>query len=162
MKISAPRGTFDILPEEALRWRWLEAAIRRVFDYYGYQEIRTPVFEHTELFQRGIGETTDIVEKEMYTFNDKGGRSLTLRPEGTAPVVRSYVEHKLYSKGGITKLFYMGPMFRQERPQAGRFRQFHQFGVELLGTERSEEHTSELQSRENLVCRLLLEKKHTH
>lgn len=135
MKISAPRGTFDILPEDALRWRWLEAAIRRVFDAYGYQEIRTPVFEHTELFQRGIGEATDIVEKEMYTFNDKGGRSLTLRPEGTAPVVRAYVEHKLYSKGGITKLFYMGPMFRQERPQAGRFRQFHQFGVELLGTE---------------------------
>ena len=135
MKISAPRGTFDILPEEALRWRWLEAAIRRVFDYYGYQEIRTPVFEHTELFQRGIGETTDIVEKEMYTFNDKGGRSLTLRPEGTAPVVRSYIEHNIYSKGGITKLFYIGPMFRQERPQAGRFRQFHQFGVELLGTE---------------------------
>ncbi|NLY88605.1 MAG: histidine--tRNA ligase [Firmicutes bacterium] len=135
MKITAPRGTFDILPEDALRWHWLEATIRRIFGYYGYQEIRTPVFEHTELFQRGIGTATDIVEKEMYTFNDKGGRSLTLRPEGTAPVVRSYVEHKLYSRGGITKLFYMGPMFRQERPQAGRFRQFHQFGVELLGTE---------------------------
>lgn len=135
MKTSAPRGTFDILPEDALRWRWLEEAIRRVFNYYGYQEIRTPVFEHTELFQRGIGETTDIVEKEMYTFTDKGGRSLTLRPEGTAPVVRAYVEHNLYSKGGITKLFYLGPMFRQERPQAGRFRQFHQFGVELFGTE---------------------------
>src|SRR5690554_867166 len=135
MKITAPRGTFDILPGDALRWHWLEAAVRRVFGYYGYQEIRTPVFEHTELFQRGIGETTDIVEKEMYTFTDKGERSLTLRPEGTAPVVRSYVEHKLYSKGGITKLFYMGPMFRQERPQAGRFRQFHQFGVELFGTE---------------------------
>lgn len=133
MKTTSPRGTFDIMPDEVINWEWMEKTIRRVFRRYGYEEIRTPIFEHTELFQRGIGATTDIVEKEMYTFNDKGGRSLTLRPEGTAPVVRAYVEHKLYSRGGVTKLFYMGPMFRQERPQAGRFRQFHQFGVELLG-----------------------------
>ena len=100
---------------------------------YGYGEIRTPIFEHTELFLRGIGETTDIVEKEMYSFIDKGGRNLSLRPEGTAPVVRAYIQHKLHGQGGSTKLFYLGPMFRQERPQAGRFRQFHQFGVELIG-----------------------------
>jgi len=133
MKTTAPRGTFDIMPDEVMNWEWMEKTIRQVFSRYGYQEIRTPVFEHTELFQRGIGATTDIVEKEMYTFRDKGDRSLTLRPEGTAPVVRAYVEHKLYSRGGVVKLFYIGPMFRQERPQAGRFRQFHQFGVELLG-----------------------------
>src|SRR5690554_4805813 len=133
MKTTVPWGTFDIMPDEVMNWEWMEKTIRQVFSRYGYQEIRTPVFEHTELFQRGIGATTDIVEKEMYTFRDKGDRSLTLRPEGTAPVVRAYVEHKLYSRGGVVKLFYIGPMFRQERPQAGRFRQFHQFGVELLG-----------------------------
>ena len=101
---------------------------------YGYQEIRTPIFEHTELFLRGIGDTTDVVEKEMYTFNDRGNRSITLRPENTASVVRAYVENKLYAEPGPTKLFYMGPMFRYDRPQAGRLRQFHQFGVEALGT----------------------------
>lgn len=130
---TAPRGTFDLMPQQALAWQWMEATIREVFLSYGYGEIRTPIFEHTELFQRGIGETTDIVEKEMYTLTDKGGRSLTLRPEGTASVVRAYIEHKLYAQSPVTKLFYIGPMFRQERPQAGRFRQFHQFGVELIG-----------------------------
>lgn len=135
MRTSVPRGTFDIMPEEALQWGWMESLIRDVFLAYGFGEIRTPIFEHTELFQRGIGETTDIVEKEMYTLTDKGGRSITLRPEGTAPVVRAYIEHKVYSRSGAAKLFYMGPMFRQERPQAGRFRQFHQFGVEILGEE---------------------------
>lgn len=135
MKTTVPRGTFDLLPEDALLWTWVEEKIRSVFRSYGYGEIRTPIFEHTELFQRGIGETTDIVEKEMYTMLDKGGRSITLRPEGTAPVVRAFIEHKLYTQSGagVTKLFYLGPMFRQERPQAGRFRQFHQFGVEVLG-----------------------------
>jgi histidyl-tRNA synthetase len=132
---TAPRGTYDLMPNEALAWQWMEMIIREVFISYGYGEIRTPIFEHTELFLRGIGETTDIVEKEMYTFIDKGGRSISLRPEGTAPVVRAYIEHKLHGQGGTTKLFYLGPMFRQERPQAGRFRQFHQFGVELLGEE---------------------------
>ncbi len=136
MKLTtAPRGTYDILPQDALTWQWMEVNIREVFLLYGYGEIRTPIFEHTELFLRGIGETTDIVEKEMYTFSDKGGRSITLRPEGTAPVVRAYIQHKLHGQGGTTKLFYLGPMFRQERPQAGRFRQFHQFGVELIGEE---------------------------
>lgn len=133
--ITAPRGTFDLMPQQALAWQWMETKIRAVLQAYGYGEIRTPIFEHTELFQRGIGETTDIVEKEMYTLTDKGGRSLTLRPEGTASVVRAYIEHKLYAQSPVTKLYYIGPMFRQERPQAGRFRQFHQFGVELLGEE---------------------------
>lgn len=123
------------MPKSALAWQWMELTIREVLLSYGYGEIRTPIFEHTELFQRGIGETTDIVEKEMYTFTDKGGRSLTLRPEGTASVVRAYIEHKLYGQAPVTKLFYLGPMFRQERPQAGRFRQFHQFGVEMIGEE---------------------------
>ncbi|NLW57097.1 MAG: histidine--tRNA ligase [Firmicutes bacterium] len=129
----APRGTYDILPDQAMAWQWMEMKIREVLLAYGYGEIRTPIFEHTELFLRGIGETTDIVEKEMYSFTDKGGRNLSLRPEGTAPVVRAYIQHKLHGQGGATKLFYLGPMFRQERPQAGRFRQFHQFGVELIG-----------------------------
>ncbi len=131
--ITAPRGTFDLMPPQAIVWEWMESTIRKVFLSYGYGEIRTPIFEHTELFQRGIGETTDIVEKEMYTLVDKGGRSLTLRPEGTASVVRAYIEHKLYGQAPVAKLFYIGPMFRQERPQAGRFRQFHQFGVEMIG-----------------------------
>lgn len=134
MRATAPRGTRDVLPEEAARWQRLEAATRRVFHTFGYGEIRTPMFEHTELFQRGIGETTDIVQKEMYTFMDRGDRSLTLRPEGTAPVVRAYVEHKLYAGVQPVKLYYIGPMFRYERPQAGRYRQFHQIGAEAMGS----------------------------
>jgi histidyl-tRNA synthetase len=109
--------------------------MREVLLNYGYGEIRTPVFEHTELFQRGVGESTDIVQKEMYTFSDRKGRSLTLRPEGTAPVARAFVEHKLHAGGRTVKLFYLGPMFRYERPQAGRFRQHHQVGAELLGAD---------------------------
>jgi len=133
--ITAPRGTADILPAEARRWQELEAATRAVFEAYGYGEIRTPIFEHTELFQRGIGEATDVVDKEMYTFLDRGERSLTLRPEGTAGVVRAFLEHRM-DKGALpAKLYYMGPMFRYERPQAGRARQFHQLGVECLGTQ---------------------------
>lgn len=122
------------MPEEVRVWQYIEKTIRDVCDMFGYSEIRVPIFEHTEVFQRGIGETTDIVEKEMYTFTDKGGRSVTLRPEGTAAVVRAYLEHKLYGKYPLAKLYYMGPMFRYERPQAGRYRQFHQFGVEALGS----------------------------
>lgn len=133
MRITAPKGTQDILSEEAGIWRFVEDKIRGIFLEYDYGEIRTPIFEQTDLFARGIGETTDIVEKEMYTFTDMGGRSMTLRPEGTASVVRAYLEHNLAARGGISKLFYMGPMFRQEKPQAGRFRQFNQFGVEVLG-----------------------------
>lgn len=134
MEARAPRGTSDILPGEARLWQTIEATVRDVMRAFGYGEIRTPVFEHTELFQRGVGETTDIVEKQMYTFEDRGGRSLTLRPEGTAPVVRAFVQHRL---GGGTlpqKLWYCQPMFRYERPQAGRTRQFHQFGAEAIGS----------------------------
>lgn len=132
MLTTAPRGTKDILPDTSLFWQYIESTARDVCRSFAYQEIRTPVFEHTELFLRGIGETTDIVEKEMYTFTDRGKRTLTLRPENTAAVVRAYLENKLYANVQPTKLFYMGPMFRYDRPQAGRYRQFHQFGVEAL------------------------------
>lgn len=127
-------GTQDILPGASERWQYVEGIARDICRRYNFREIRTPIFEMTELFQRGVGETTDIVEKEMYTFIDRGDRSLTLRPEGTAGVVRSYVENKLYGEPDISKLYYMGPMFRYERAQAGRYRQFHQFGVEALGS----------------------------
>lgn len=133
MLTTAPRGTKDIMPTDVAAWRYLEDTMRKVCAQYGYKEIRTPVFEHTELFLRGIGETTDVVEKEMYTFTDRGDRSLTLRPENTASAVRAYIEHKLYAEPAPTKLFYIGPMFRYDRPQAGRYRQFHQFGIEALG-----------------------------
>lgn len=133
MLTTAPRGTKDIMPGDVLAWRYLEETMRRICAQFGYNEIRTPIFEHTELFLRGIGETTDVVEKEMYTFTDRGNRSITLRPENTASAVRSYVEHKLYADPAPTKLFYIGPMFRYDRPQAGRYRQFHQFGIEALG-----------------------------
>ncbi|MCM0757250.1 histidine--tRNA ligase [Sporomusa sphaeroides DSM 2875] len=132
MLTSGPRGTKDILPDSSGYWQYIEQVIREVCHNFAYQEIRTPIFEHTELFLRGIGETTDIVEKEMYTFTDRGKRSITLRPENTAAVVRSYLEHKLYAGPQPTKLYYIGPMFRYDRPQAGRYRQFHQFGVEAL------------------------------
>lgn len=132
IKIAAPRGTADIYPPESARWQELEARIRGVASRFGYGEIRTPMFESTDLFIRGVGETTDIVEKEMYTFLDKGGRSLTLRPEWTAPVVRAMLEHNLLAQGP-QRLFYVGPFFRYERPQAGRYRQASQFGVECFG-----------------------------
>ena len=135
MAITAPRGTKDILPGEVGAWRYVEGVLRDLCARFNYKEIRTPVFEHTELFQRGIGDTTDVVEKEMYSFVDRGKRSLTLRPENTASAVRAYVEHKLYADQNLVKLFYMGPMFRYDRPQAGRQRQFHQFGVEALGVQ---------------------------
>ena len=135
MSFQIPRGTQDILPEQAAKWQYIEHIARELCRRYNYQEIRTPIFEHTELFLRGVGDTTDIVQKEMYTFEDRGGRSLTLRPEGTAAVVRSFVENKMYGyPNQPVKLYYMGPMFRYERPQAGRFRQFVQFGVEALGS----------------------------
>ncbi|MEW9667254.1 histidine--tRNA ligase [Ammoniphilus sp. 3BR4] len=134
MAIHIPRGTADVLPGEVELWQYIEQKAREICKRYNYREVRTPIFEHTELFHRGVGETTDIVEKEMYTFNDKGGRSITLRPEGTAAVVRSYVENKLYGDPNQpTKLYYIGQMFRYERPQAGRMRQFTQFGVEAIG-----------------------------
>ncbi|WP_282019925.1 histidine--tRNA ligase [Planomicrobium okeanokoites] len=133
--IQLPRGTYDVLPEQSAKWQEVERKINELCRLYQYKEIRTPVFEHTELFQRGVGDTTDIVQKEMYTFQDRGDRSLTLRPEGTASVVRSYVENKLFGlPDQPVKLSYMGPMFRYERPQAGRTRQFVQFGVEAIGS----------------------------
>lgn len=134
MNVKAPRGTVDILANDVAKWNWLESKAREICQCFDYKEIRTPIFEATELFLRGVGATTDIVEKEIYSFTDRGDRSLTLRPEGTAGAVRAYVEHKLYSEPGTTKWFYLGPMFRYERPQAGRYRQFHQFGIEALGS----------------------------
>ena len=129
------KGLKDILPQQASQWQHLETVARTLATYYGFSEIRIPIFEFTELYARSIGGTTDIVEKEMYTFPDRDGSSLTLRPEGTAGVVRAVLEHKLLDFPTTRKLFYLGPMFRHERPQAGRYRQFHQFGVEALGTE---------------------------
>lgn len=134
MLTTRPRGTGDVLPGEVFKWRYLEDTIRSICREYNYEEIRTPIFEHTELFERGVGDTTDIVEKEMYTFRDRGDRSITLRPEGTAPAVRAYLENKLYAGPQPVKLFYTGPMFRYDRPQSGRYRQFHQFGVEVFGS----------------------------
>jgi histidyl-tRNA synthetase len=135
MGITAPRGTKDIFPEDTVKWQYLENLTKKIFSSYNYKEIRTPIFEETALFQRGIGETTDIVEKEMYTFEDKGGRSITLRPEGTASVVRAFLENKIYGQAQPTKYFYIGSMFRYERPQAGRYREFHQLGAEVLGAD---------------------------
>ncbi|PLR68249.1 histidine--tRNA ligase [Bacillus sp. UMB0893] len=135
MSFQIPRGTQDILPGDVERWQYIENTAREICRLYQYKEIRTPIFEHTELFQRGVGESTDIVQKEMYTFQDRKGRSMTLRPEGTASTVRAFVEKKLYAQViQPTKLYYIGPMFRYERPQTGRYRQFVQFGVEALGS----------------------------
>lgn len=135
MMINLPRGTQDILPGESEKWQYLERKFIELCSRYNYKEIRTPIFEHTEVFQRGVGDTTDIVQKEMYTFTDRGDRQLTLRPEGTASVARAYVQHKLHGQvKQPQKLFYHGPMFRYERPQAGRMRQFVQFGIEALGS----------------------------
>ncbi len=135
MSFQIPRGTQDILPGEVEKWQFVENTARDLCRRYQYKEIRTPIFEHTELFARGVGESTDIVQKEMYTFQDRKGRSITLRPEGTASTVRAFVEKKLYANPSQpTKLYYIGPMFRYERPQTGRFRQFVQFGIEALGS----------------------------
>ncbi len=131
--MQALRGTQDILPADAYKWNYVEGVIRDLCRRYGYGEIRTPMLEATELFLRGIGDTTDVVTKEMYTFTDRGGRSITLRPENTASAVRAYLEHKLYGDGAVQKFFYIGSMFRYDRPQAGRYREFHQFGVEVMG-----------------------------
>ena len=137
MKLQKPKGTQDILPQESAKWQYLEEFARKTFKKYNYAEIRTPIFEHYEVISRSVGDTTDIVTKEMYDFYDKGDRHITLRPEGTAPVVRSYVENKLFAPEvqKPVKLYYMGSMFRYERPQAGRLREFHQIGVECFGSE---------------------------
>jgi len=131
---NAPKGTKDITPRDSYRWQHIESVMREVCTRYGYREVRTPVFEHTELFLRGIGDSTDVVQKEMYTFEDKGNRSITLKPEGTAGVVRCFIENKLFADAQPTKMFYLYcPVFRYEKPQAGRLREHHQFGVEVFG-----------------------------
>ncbi|MBI2876824.1 MAG: histidine--tRNA ligase [Candidatus Tectomicrobia bacterium] len=135
MQIQSIRGINDILPDETATWNAVEQTAREIFETYGFQEIRTPILEKTNLFARSLGENTDIVEKEMYSFTDKGHEKVTLRPEGTASVVRAYIQHHLYQPPGLVKVYYLGPMFRYERPQAGRYRQFYQIGVEAFGVE---------------------------
>ena len=134
MKYKALYGTHDILPDDSFKWQYLEDQARKVFALYNYKEIRIPIFEETELFARSIGQDTDIVKKEMYTFTDQGKRSITLRPEATAGMVRAYLEHNLGEKSPLVKLYYLGSMFRQERPQKGRLREFHQFDIEAIGS----------------------------
>lgn len=131
----APKGTEDLLPENSYRWQYLEKSFKNVCDRFGYREIRVPTFEHTELFERGVGDTTDVVQKQMYTFSDKGGRSVTLRPEGTASVARCFLQHSLYANAMPLKMFYNLACFRYENKQKGRLREFHQFGVEVFGSE---------------------------
>ena len=133
MLTQAPKGTQDMLPANAYRWQSIEETMRRICALAGYREIRTPMFEHTELFQRGVGDTTDVVQKEMYTFNDKGGRSITLKPEGTAGATRAFIEAHLFAEPMPCKMYYVScPAFRYEKPQSGRLRQFHQNGIEVL------------------------------
>lgn len=134
MAIIAPKGTKDTLPSQVYKWHYVEKKFAEICDKYGFKEIRTPAFEHTELFQRGVGDTTDIVQKEMYTFNDYANRSITLKPEGTSPVARAFIEHKQYAEVQPTKYYYITPCFRYEKPQSGRLRAFHQFGIEIFGT----------------------------
>lgn len=134
MQLKAPRGTYDILPPDTGKWQYIENILKETAETFGYREIRTPIFEHTELFERGVGSSTDIVTKEMYTFKDKSSRSLTLRPENTASCARALIEHSIYSGMMPAKWYYIGPMFRYDRPQTGRYRQFHQFGVEAFGS----------------------------
>lgn len=134
MEVQAPKGTKDMLPQDEYKWHFVENKFREIAKFYGMREIRTPMFEHTDLFLRGVGDTTDIVQKEMYTFNDKGNRSITLKPEGTAPVVRAFIENRLFNEAQPTKLYYAIPCFRYENVQKGRLRQFHQFGTEVFGS----------------------------
>ncbi|MGL4453392.1 MAG: histidine--tRNA ligase [Sarcina sp.] len=135
MAIQAQKGTKDMLPQDAYKWQYIESKLREISAQYGIREIRTPIFEATELFKRGVGETTDVVQKEMYTFEDKGGRSITLKPEGTAPSVRAFIESSLYADAQPTKMFYFTPCFRYEKMQKGRLRQFHQYGIEVFGSQ---------------------------
>ncbi len=134
MLTQAPKGTKDVIPSEVYKWHFVEGIIREICAFNGYREIRTPSFEHTELFERGVGETTDVVQKEMYTFNDKAGRSITLKPEGTATAVRAFIENGIFNDAQPTKMFYFTPCFRYEQPQSGRLREHHQFGIEAFGS----------------------------
>ena len=151
--INVPKGTKDILPQDSYKWQFIENAARETARIFGAQEIRTPTFEHTEVFLRGVGETTDIVNKEMYTFLDKGGRSITLKPEGTAGVARAFIENGLNNSALPSKLFYVTSCFRYERPQAGRLREFHQFGVEFLGSK-----SADIDAETILLAKTFLEK----
>ncbi len=134
MLTKAPKGTKDLMPDQIYKWHYVEGAFAEICRKYGFKEIRTPIFEHTELFARGVGDTTDIVEKQMYTFNDYAGRSITLKPEGTAGAARAFIEHNVYANVQPTKMYYQIPCFRYEKPQSGRLREFHQFGIEVFGT----------------------------
>ena len=151
--INIPKGTKDVLPQDSYRWQFIESVARETARIFGAAEVRTPTFEHTEVFLRGVGETTDIVNKEMYTFLDKGDRSITLKPEGTAGIARAFVENGLANSALPAKFFYITPCFRYERPQAGRLREFHQFGVEFLGS-----HSADIDAETILLAKTFLEK----
>ena len=152
--IKAIKGTSDILPEEIIFWDHLTNIVQDQMRYFNYKEIRTPIFEQTALFSRGIGEGTDIVSKEMYSFTDRSENNLTLKPEMTASVVRAFIEHSLGKQSGLNKLFYISPMFRQERPQAGRMRQFHQFGIEAIGSHNPSLDAEVIQVAYNIISNL--------
>ncbi len=156
--IESAKGARDILPAETGRWQFIEETARAIFGQYGFDEIRTPIFESTELFQRGIGESSDIVAKEMYTFADRKGRSLTLRPENTAPVMRAYLQNRMGRGSEVTRLYYMGPMFRYEKPQKGRMRQFHQIGVEAIGSEHPAIDAETIEMLMSFLSRIRLDK----
>ncbi|MCB1196457.1 histidine--tRNA ligase, partial [bacterium] len=161
MDIASLRGTYDIFPPQSRIWESVELEARRIFNVYGCSEIRTPIIEDTRLFTRSIGEGTDIVNKEMYTFPDRKGRSITLRPEGTASVVRAYLQHSLYKDQGLCRFFYIGPMFRYERPQAGRNRQFYQLGTEFLGSTHPYYDAELISLANEILNQLNLSEKHT-
>ena len=152
--INVPKGTKDVLPQDSYKWQYVEGIAREIAHTFGSKEIRTPVFEHTELFQRGVGETTDVVTKEMYTFLDKGGRSITLKPEGTAGVARAFIENGLIGGAMPSKMYYIIPAFRYERPQAGRLREFHQFGVEMFGASGADTDAEIIALADSLLKRL--------
>jgi histidyl-tRNA synthetase len=157
--INIPKGTKDVLPSESYKWQYVEGMAREVANLFNVKEIRTPVFEHTELFQRGVGDTTDVVTKEMYTFKDKGDRSITLKPEGTAGVARSFIENGLYNGVLPAKMYYIIPAFRYERPQAGRLREFHQFGVEIFGAKNAQTDAEAIAMADTLLKKLGLKVK---
>ena len=155
MAIQAPKGTKDVTPKESYKWQYIEAQARAICEAYGFREIRTPVIEHTELFLRGVGDTTDIVQKEMYTFDDKGGRSITLKPEGTAGAARMFLEHGLFNDAQPTKMYYLYcPVFRYDKPQAGRLREHHQFGVEVYGAPRASADAECIRLAMNMLSRV--------
>ena len=154
-QIQAPKGTKDVLPSESSKWHYIESTRRAICTAFGAMEMRTPIIEHTELFLRGVGDTTDIVQKEMYTFNDKGNRSITLKPEGTAGIVRAFLENRLFNEPMPQKLYYLNsPTFRYEKPQAGRYREHHQFGVEFIGSFAAETDAEVMLLAMNLFDRL--------